>query len=231
MNQVRTDRLPDSMPFKPLRTLAIGGLLALGLSAVHADALDSLEAFVKTVKSGRAAFTQTVTSPPREGQAARSKTSSGSFAFQRPSRFRFDYAKPFEQTIVADGQTLWMHDVDLNQVTARKQADVLGSTPAALVAAAPDLAALRSDFDLKAAPDRDGLQWVEATPKARDGQLSSVRVGLKPGDKGPELAALEIADSFGQRSVLRFTQVEVNPALPASSFQFKPPAGADVLRQ
>lgn len=95
----------------------------------------------------------------------------------------------------------------------------------------PDLAALRTDFDLKAAPDKDGLQWVEATPKAKDGQLSSVRVGLKPGDKGPELAALEIADSFGQRSVLRFSQVEVNPALPATTFQFKPPAGADVLRQ
>ncbi|MFT3719572.1 MAG: outer membrane lipoprotein chaperone LolA [Pseudorhodoferax sp.] len=214
-----------------LRTLALAGLAAWGACAAHADALDSLETFVKTVRSGRAAFTQTVTAPPRDGQAARSKTSSGSFAFQRPSRFRFDYAKPFEQTIVADGQTLWLYDVDLNQVTARKQAEVLGSTPAALVAAAPDLAALRADFTLKAAPDADGLQWVEATPKSKDGQLALVRVGLKPGDKAPELAALEIADSFGQRSVLRFSQVEVNPALPAATFQFQPPAGADVLRQ
>lgn len=219
--------------FKPLRILALGALVVLGAASAHADAdaLDSLETFVKSVKSGRAAFTQTVTSPPREGQTARSKTSSGTFEFQRPSRFRFDYRKPFEQLIVADGQTLWLHDVDLNQVTARKQAEVLGSTPAALVAAAPDLTALRADFDLKAAPDAEGLQWVEATPKSKDGQLAAVRVGLKPGDKGPELAALEIADSFGQRSVLRFTQVEVNPALPAATFQFKPPAGADVLRQ
>ena len=201
------------------------------LGAAHADALQSLETFVKTVKSGRAAFTQTVTSPPREGQTARSKTSSGSFEFQRPSRFRFVYTKPFEQTIVADGQTLWLYDVDLNQVTSRLQKDALGSTPAALVAAAPDLAALRADFDLKNGADKDGLQWVEATPKTKDGQLASVRVGLKPSDKGPELAALEILDSFGQRSVLSFTKVEVNPVMPAESFQFKPPAGADVLRQ
>lgn len=213
------------------RLLWLGGLLAAGLGSAHADALDSLETFVRTVKSGRADFTQTVTSPPRDGQTARSRTSTGTFEFQRPSRFRFVYKKPFEQTIVADGQTLWMHDVDLNQVTARPQAQVLGSTPAALVAAAPDLTALRADFDLKAAPDKDGLQWVDATPKTRDGQLASVRVGLKPGDKGPELAALEILDSFGQRSLLNFAKVEVNPALPAATFQFKPPAGADVLRQ
>ena len=205
---------------------------AIGLlGTAHADALQSLETFVKTVKSGRAEFTQVVTSPPRDGQAARSRTSTGLFEFQRPSRFRFVYKKPFEQTIVADGQTLWLYDVDLNQVTARAQAQVLGSTPAALVAAAPDLAALRADFDLKADADKDGLQWVDATPKTKDGQLASVRVGLRPGDKGPALAAQEILDTFGQRSVLSFAKVEVNPALPADRFQFKPPAGADVLRQ
>ncbi len=222
----------ESMPRRALaQLLMVGALMAAGVGHAHADALDSLEAFVKAVKSGRADFTQTVVSPPREGQAVRSRNSAGTFEFQRPSRFRFIYQKPFEQTIVADGQTLWMHDVDLNQVTARAQSQVLGSTPAALVAAAPDLTALRADFDLKAAPDQDGLQWVDATPKRKDGQLASVRVGLKPGDKAPELAVLEILDSFGQRSTLRFSQFQVNPALAASTFQFKPPAGADVLRQ
>jgi len=161
----------------------------------------------------------------------RSKTSSGSFEFQRPGRFRFVYKKPFEQSIVADGQTLWMHDVDLNQVTARKQAQVLGSTPAALIAAAPDLKALQADFALQAAPDKDGLQWVQAMPKVRDGQIQAVRVGLRVTDKGYELAVLDILDSFGQRSVLTFTGFELNPAFSADTFQFKPPAGADVIRQ
>ena len=192
--------------------------------------MESLESFVKSSKTGRADFTQVVTAPARDGQTARSKTSSGSFEFQRPNRFRFNYKKPFEQTIVGDGQTLWLHDVDLNQVTARKQAAVLGSTPAALIASAPDLRALQADFELQAAPDKDGLQWVVARPKAKDGQLQSVRIGLREG-KGGELAALEIMDSFGQRSVLTFARVEINPALPAETFQFKPPAGADVIRQ
>jgi len=203
--------------------------LVLGLVAFTAQAggMEALENFVKNAKTGRAEFTQVVTAPAREGQAPRSKTSSGSFEFSRPSRFRFDYRKPFQQTIVADGRTLWLYDGDLNQVTARPQAQVLGSTPAALIAAAPDLAALRQDFNLEPAPDRDGLQWVQATPKSREGQLNQVRIGFR----GNDLALLEILDSFGQKSVMTFNQLQLNVPIPAGSFDYKPPQGADVVRQ
>ena len=132
-----------------------------------ADGLNDLEKFLTSTQSGSAGFTQTVTSPARTGEAApRAKPSSGRFEFLRPDRFRFDYKKPFEQTIVADGQTLWLLDVDLNQVTARKQASVLGSTPAALIASAADIKALQVDFVLTNAADKDDLEWVLATPKA-----------------------------------------------------------------
>ena len=206
-------------------------LVAVCAHSAWANGLDSLELFVKTVSSGRADFTQVVTAPAKDGQAARTKTSTGTFEFSRPNRFRFVYKKPFEQSIVADGQTLWLHDMDLNQVTSRKQSSVLGSTPAALIAAAPDLRALQADFTLTAAPDADGLQWVVATPKSKEGQLQSVRVGFRPGEKSSGLAALEITDSFGQRSVLTFSKVEVNPSLPADTFRFTPPKGADVIKQ
>jgi len=211
------------------KRILLGSSLVLSLAAGQAWAggMESLEAFVKNVRSGRAQFTQTVTPPAREGEPARNRVSSGSFEFQRPGKFKFDYKKPFAQLIVADGDTLWLYDADLNQVTQRKQAQALGSTPAALIAAASDLRALQADFQLEAAPDRDGLQWVKATPKARDGQLQHVLVGFA----GESLSALEILDSFGQRSVLKFDKFEVNPALPASTFNFKAPAGADVIRQ
>ena len=187
-------------------------LIGLVCSAnAWAGGLESLETFVKTVKSGRADFTQTVTAPSREGQPGRTKTSTGTFEFQRPGKFKFDYQKPFAQSIVADGRTLWLYDADLNQVTQRAQAQALGSTPAALIAAAPDLKALQADFTLE----------------NKDGQLQSVQVGFQ----GDALAALEILDSFGQRSVLKFSKVEVNPSLPASVFDFKAPAGADVVKQ
>ena len=195
--------------------------------AASAAGMASLEAFVKTAKSGRAEFTQTVTPPAREGQPARAKTSTGTFEFQRPGRFRFDYRKPFAQTIVADGTMLSLYDADLNQVTQRAQAQALGSTPAAIIASAADLRALKADFTLEEQPARDGLEWVKATPKSRDAQLQSVQIGFQ----GNALAALDILDAFGQRSALRFAKVEVNPALAAETFQFKAPAGADVIRQ
>lgn len=205
--------------------------IAFCAGPVWAGGLESLELFVSTVKTGRAEFTQVVSAPPKDGQSPRVKTSSGTFEFSRPSRFKFIYLKPFAQSIVADGQTLWLFDVDLNQATARKQSQVLGSTPAALIAAAPNLKALQADFTLADAPDKDGLQWVAATPKSKDGQLDTVRVGFRAVGKTAELAALEILDSFGQRSLLTFNKVEVNPTLAADSFQFKPPAGTDVIRQ
>lgn len=205
--------------------------IAASAQSTGAPGLDSLENFVKNTKSGRAAFTQVVTSPAKDGQAAKSKTSSGTFEFSRPNRFKFLYKKPFEQSIVSDGQTLWLHDVDLNQVTSRKLAQVLNGTPAAVIAAAADLKGLQADFNLAPLPARDGLQWVQATPKAKDGQLQSISVGFKPTDKGSELAMLEILDSFGQKSVMTFSQFEVNPALSPASFQFKPPAGADLIKQ
>ena len=95
------------------------------------------------------------------------------------------------------------------------------------MASAPDLSALKAEFTLENAPDQDGLQWVLATPKTKDGQLKSVRVGFA----GEQLAALDILDSFGQRSLIRFNGMQANTALPAGTFQFKPPAGADVVKQ
>ena len=192
-----------------------------------ANGLNSLELFVKTVKTGRADFTQVVTPPARDGQPARSKTSTGTIEFSRPGQFKFLYKKPFEQSIVADGQTLWLHDVDLNQVTARRQAQVLGATPAALIASAPDLSALRAEFTLAAAPDKDGLEWVTATPKTKDGQVQNVRIGFRDG----LLASLDILDSFGQNSRLSFQTFQANVLMDAASFQFKVPTGADLIRQ
>lgn len=211
-----------------IRTLFAVAALCWAVLPARADGLKALEAFLREAGSARAEFTQVVTSPVRAGEAtARKRTSNGRFVFQRPDRFRFDYLRPFEQVIVADGRQLWLHDVDLNQVTVRAQKDVLGSTPAAIIASAPDLAALRANFDLRAAPGQDGLQWAEAVPKLRDGQLRKVRLGFA----GTQLSVLDIEDGLGQRSVLRFANWQANPGLRSDEFRFEPPSGADVIRQ
>ena len=202
-----------------MKRLLVALSLSLAAIAAHADAVDTLKDFIRDVKTGRAQFTQTVTSP----DGAKKKTSTGSFEFSRPNRFRFVYAKPFEQVIVADGQKVWIYDADLNQASSRKFSAALGATPAALLAGG----SLDKDFDLAALPARDGLDWASATPKAKDGAFKSVRVGFR----GKELAALEIVDAFDQRSLLQFSQFTPGVGFGAETFQFKPPAGADVIEQ
>jgi outer membrane lipoprotein carrier protein len=186
---------------------------------VRADAVDTLRDFVRDVKSGRSAFSQTVTSI----DGARKKSSSGQFEFLRPGRFRFNYTKPFEQLIVADGVKVWIFDADLNQASSRKLAQALGATPAALLTGG----SLDADFVLSAQPSRDGLDWALATPKAKDGAFQNMRVGFR----GRELAAVEITDSFGQKSTLQFSRFEANVALDAERFRYTPPTGVDVIEQ
>ena len=196
-------------------------LLALCTAAfsARADAVDTLRDFVREVKTGKAQFTQTVTSP----DGAKKKTSSGSFEFARPNRFRFAYTKPFEQVIVADGQKVWIYDADLNQVSSRKLSAAIGATPAALLAGGN----LEKDFTLSALPAQDGLEWAAAKPKAKESAFDMLKVGFR----GKELAAVEIVDSFGQRSLLQFSQFKPNVATAAEAFKFVVPKGADVVEQ
>jgi outer membrane lipoprotein carrier protein len=198
--------------------LAAVVLIALAPLA-RADAVDTLREFARDVQTGSASFSQTVTSP----DGARKKTSSGSFEFARPNRFRFAYSKPYEQLIVADGQKVWIYDADLNQASWRAMDRALGATPAALLAGSSH----DKDFDLKALPATDGLEWASATPKAKDGTFQSLKVGFR----GKTLAAIELVDSFGQRSTIQFNGLTTNPALAPELFRFVPPKGADVLAQ
>ena len=211
--------------------LSIAIALCFVVGVAHADSMDSLAQFLKSTRSWRADFVQVVTAPAKEGKPLRPKTSSGVFAFIRPSVFRFDYSKPYVQNIVADGQQLWLFDTDLNQVTVRNQAQTLGSTPAALIASAQDITSLSKEFSLKAAPSDEGLDWVVATPKIKDAGLQSVRIGLRMDAGQAVLSQLEIIDAFGNRSQIRFNRVEVNPAnLTMANFTFVTPKGVDVVR-
>jgi outer membrane lipoprotein carrier protein len=201
----------------PAHLLALGALVLTGLA--RADAVQTLKDFGREVKSGKAEFTQTVTSP--DGQ--RKKSSSGSFEFQRPNQFRFVYTKPFEQLIVGDGQKVWIYDPDLKQASARRLSAALGATPAALLAGAN----LEKDFELKALPAAQGLDWVQAQPRQADSGLQSLKIGFK----GRELAAIEVVDGFGQRSLLQFSGVQANAPVAAERFRFVLPPGADLIEQ
>ena len=188
----------------------------------HATAADALRDFVKGTRTGKVTFTQTIVQ--RGGKV--SNPASGTFQFARPGKFRWVYDKPYEQWIVGDGDKLWIFDKDLNQVTVRKLGSSLGQSPAAILAGSDDL---EKNFTLKEAGVQDGIEWLEAVPKAKDTSFELVRIGFKGEGANRSLAAMELRDTFGQTSVLKFGPVERNAAVSPETFQFTPPKGADVI--
>ena len=193
-------------------------LLVLSPMAAFANGLDDFLAFNTATKSATARFEQKVFD--RSGKAVES--ASGTFAFARPGKFRWTYDKPHQQVLVGDGTRLWIHDPDLNQVTVKRMEGAISSTPAALLAGKEDITAL---FTLRDAGTSGGLNWVEATPKEPDTGFERVRLGLQ----GKTLAAMELNDQLGGRTLLRFSDLKANAPVAADAFRFTPPKGADVM--
>ena len=101
--------------------------------------------FAATVDTLKTMLNQTTTAKGRFAQIVMDKNnktlqqSSGTMEFSRPGKFRWEYNKPYEQTIVGDGSRLWIYDKDLNQVTVRKLDKALGASPAALLAGSNEI--------------------------------------------------------------------------------------------
>jgi len=199
--------------------IALAALLIAASAGARAGGIDELHAFLDGARNGRATFKQTVVA--RNARAP--QVSSGTFAFQRPGKFRWSYDKPFEQLVVGDGAKVWVYDKDLNQVIVRNLDAALGATPAALLAGDN---ALERNFTLVDGGNADGLAWVDATPKAAESTFTKVRIGFK----GALPRAMELTDAFGQQTRLAFDGFEKNVNLAADLFRFTPPPGADVVQ-
>jgi outer membrane lipoprotein carrier protein len=191
-----------------------------------AAALEQFKSFVASTKSAKGEFVQHQIKAQAAGQENANATapSSGTFQFARPGKFIWIYQKPYEQVLQADGEKLYIYDKDLNQVTVKKLGNALGSSPAAILFGSNDL---EKNFTLKEGPSKDGVEWLQATPKTKDTTFENISIGLRNGVP----VAMELRDAFGQVSQLSFTKFEKNPRIPADQFKFVAPQGADVFQQ
>ena len=180
------------------------GCLVLPSMAFAESAVDRLNAFVQEVSQLEADFQQTVIDT--DGQVVEEAT--GQFLLSRPGKFRWDYETPFPQQIVADGERIWFYDVDLEQITVKLQDEALAETPAGLLSGntLPE-----AQYDIQELESEDDLQWVR----------------LAFDEKG--IREMLMVDSFDQRTRLMFKNLQINPDLPASRFEFKAPPGVDVV--
>jgi chaperone LolA len=200
-------------------------LFVIPVSA-QAGAIDKLKTFIATTHSAQADFTQQVL----DQNGNQIQNASGIMQFQRPGKFRWTYQKPYKQLIVGDGIKFWLYDADLNQVTVRKLDAALGSSPAALLSGSNEI---ERGFTLTESGKRDGLEWLQATPKGKgpgnaeqDSSFNSILMGF---NAQADLVVMELSDMFGHKTVLRFSAMQRNPKFSAQLFKFTPPKGADVL--
>lgn len=194
-------------------------LLAPGM-ALGAATVDELKALLRETTTARAHFAQIVL----DANLKTLQQVTGTMQFARPGRFRWEYDRPYEQVIVGDGSRVWLYDKDLNQVTVRRVDRAIGSSPAALLAGSNEI---EKAYVLRGMASRDGLDWLEAVPRARDTAFERINLGF--GKSGLEV--MELRDQFGQITVIKFSTIERNAKLAPEAFRFTPPKGADVISE
>ncbi len=184
----------------------------------QSDKLGQLRSYLGAMQDLRAEFRQEVLGVEKEVL----ESASGTVILSKPGRFRWDYQTPYERVIVADGERVWFYEADLEQVTIRRMTAGLGDTPAALLTG--DEAALEEFEFVSAWADAD-IQWLQLAPVSLEADFSTVDLGFV----GSELQRIEFLDRLGQRTRLLLSGIDHSPQLAEGEFQFKIPAGVDVI--
>lgn len=204
-----------------IRTLRYALLATAMLAgAAHAGARDELKAFTAGLKGLQGQFVQKVYDP----RGKLKETSSGTVALSAPRLFRWQYAKPFEQLIVADGRKVWVYDPDLSQVTVRPQGNEERNSP---LTALIDPGKLDKMYDVSQdATASNGMEWLTLTPKV--GAQATFEVA-RLGFSGNALTRMEVTDAVGQKTEIVFSGLQRNPAFAAGTFAYSPARGVDVV--
>lgn len=192
---------------------------ALPLMAQAGEGLNSLDGFLKNMKTLQGRFVQIqYNADRRETQRA-----SGALELVRPGRFRWVYTQPYHQELVADGESLWIYDQDLEQATQKPLRQALGQAPIMLLM---ENKPLDQDFLLTELGRDQGMDWVELKPREEGADFREVKFAFQ----NRMLSRMQLTDAFGQITLIEFSGMVLNSVLPEGHFQFNPPAGVDVVR-
>ncbi|MGH8563461.1 MAG: outer membrane lipoprotein chaperone LolA [Gammaproteobacteria bacterium] len=198
-------------------------VLAMGSAQAAGAATAPLDEFLKGLVNLKAGFEQVLL----DEEGVERERSQGTFYLSRPGRFRWDYERPYQQSIVADGRRVYVYDKDLEQVTVKSLQKALGSTPALLLGGEVNI---EDHFVVSRGAPAEGLVWLELGPKdARAARESGGYAQIRLGFAGSSLKRMDLRDNLNQTTRIEFKNAERNPSLDPSLFTFTPPPGVDVL--
>lgn len=188
--------------------------------ALAGEGLDRLNRFFDGLTSLRANFEQSVMDPG----AFALQESRGVLIMQRPDKFLWDYQHPYQQSITADGEKIYIYDADLEQVTIKPMQQSMGDTPALLLSSAGKLS---ESFVITETGEDSGLQWLQLKPREQESNFVMMRLAFDAGT----LRIMELVDSFDQTTRLLFSDLQRNPTVDPALFRFVAPPGVDLLEE
>ena len=205
-----------------LASLGAAAPMAAMTQSANAAAADNLVAaqrlnkLLTNTKSMSASFTQTT-------KGASNGTFKGTMSVQRPNNFRWETKSPSEQLIVANGNSLWIYDKDLEQATKQNVDNQVGNTPALLLSGDPS----KIDKNFKITQPYNNKNYYVLYPKSDNASFKNLSVSFSGGK--PVMMVLN--DTLGQTTSIKFNGIKMNPKISSSQFKFTPPKGVDVINQ
>lgn len=201
-----------------MRHLLFGLLWIIPNAYAASDAENSLDRFFNQVQTYSARFEQEVLD---EGMNI-IEDSEGTMWISRPGKFRWDYEPPLEQKIISNGKKVWVHDVELEQVTIRPLGDTIGRTPANLLAGKGELS---NSYNMKNMGAKGGYVWMRLKPKNKEANFENIFIGFK----NNRLRIMELIDGLGQTTRIQFSKEQENLTIVDKHFEFEPPANVDII--
>lgn len=193
-------------------------LLFIASSAFAKNSQDSLLTHLQRYSQLTGQFTQVISSE----EGGHTQSSTGEFWIKKPGQFRWHYLTPYVQTIISNGEKLWIYDEDLEQLSIKRAADSINASPLAVIIGTT---ALNELFIINELPTQGGIEWLTLIPKAESSGFEYVDIGFKNG----MLNRMTFQDSFGQTTQLLFSDITVHSPIDDEIFNFDIPNGTDVF--
>ena len=194
-------------------------LLSVAVSPLaSASAVDEFAQRLKAMTSMSANFTQTVF----DNSGHILQQLEGSLSVKTPGKMVWETSPDYGQQVVSDGDTLWVYDQDLEQVTIRELAKNVQDTPALLLSGNEDDIERHFNVVVNRLPKELRYRLV---PKDQSRLFEALDFSYVD----DRLVSMTILDAAGQVTVVSFTNARVNPELDDSMFTFDIPANTDVI--
>lgn len=150
----------------------------------------------------------------------------GRIYIKQPGKMRWEYDSPEKQSIITNGDTLWIHRPEDNQVMTGKAATFFGDGMGGVFLS--DMTAIRRHFRIElTSADTDDDYTLELNPVKPSGNIQVVFLTVSK--KSYILTKVVTRNAYGDETTLTFENPKFDEDLPDGLFEFFPPEGMEVL--